>query len=241
MSTLTDLLRLMPEAEVFEAPAVEPESAHAAESWNAESFAQEQIGLLVRQVFFRGCAKSVRHVVFSAVDEGSYIAEICMDVAKALAAQVPGSVCVIEANAHHPELEFVFGEKRPKPLPSDGFGFLRSSSQHISGGLWLAPGHLLFGNTETGKSPSWIERRLSDFRLEFDYTVLHAPPAGKYGEATWLGRLSDGVALVVEANSTRKVAAQKTKERLQAANARLLGTVLSERRFPIPEEIYRRL
>jgi hypothetical protein len=28
---------------------------------------------------------------------------------------------------------------------------------------------------------------------------------------------------------------------LQAANARLLGTVLSERTFPIPERIYRKL
>jgi Mrp family chromosome partitioning ATPase len=47
--------------------------------------------------------------------------------------------------------------------------------------------------------------------------------------------------LVVQANSTRRVTAQKVKEKLQAANARLLGTVLSERTFPIPETIYKKL
>jgi len=47
--------------------------------------------------------------------------------------------------------------------------------------------------------------------------------------------------LVVEANSTRRVAAQKVKERLHAANARLLGTVLSGRTFPIPDMIYKKL
>ena len=31
------------------------------------------------------------------------------------------------------------------------------------------------------------------------------------------------------------------QEKLQAANARLLGTVLSERTFPIPETIYKKL
>ena len=56
-----------------------------------------------------------------------------------------------------------------------------------------------------------------------------------------MGGLCDGIVLVVEANSTRRVAAQKVKERLHAANARLLGAVLSDRTFPIPEAIYRKL
>jgi Mrp family chromosome partitioning ATPase len=56
-----------------------------------------------------------------------------------------------------------------------------------------------------------------------------------------MGRLKDGVALVIEAHRTRRVKAQKAKEILQAANLKVLGTVLSERTFPIPEAIYRNL
>jgi len=56
-----------------------------------------------------------------------------------------------------------------------------------------------------------------------------------------LGYLSDGVILVLEANSTRRAAAQRAVQVLHATNARLLGSVLSGRTFPIPEEIYRRL
>jgi hypothetical protein len=139
-------------------------------------------------------------------------------------------------------LENIFGDKnRETAAWKDGFGFLRSGSQHIGSNLWLAPLRLLFGSNGNGKSNTWLERRLSDFRLEFDYTVLHAPPAGRCGEGALLAHLSDGVALVLEANSTRRAAALKAKETLQAANARVLGTVLSERTFPIPEGIYRRL
>jgi hypothetical protein len=35
--------------------------------------------------------------------------------------------------------------------------------------------------------------------------------------------------------------ARKIKETLEGAQVRILGTVLSDRVFPIPEEIYRRL
>jgi hypothetical protein len=53
--------------------------------------------------------------------------------------------------------------------------------------------------------------------------------------------LNDGVALVIQADRTRRVTAQKAKEILQAANVKVLSTALSERTFPIPEAIYRNL
>ncbi len=246
MSTLLDLFQPALEPEIFEVP--EPGAAAAAavappvgKSWDAIRFAEEQMHLLVRQLFFPGVRKPARHVAFSAVDENTYIAAICMEVGKILSAQVSGSVCVIEANPHNPELEGVFGLGDRPVSARDGLGSLRSSAQRISGKLWLAPLRLLLGGMGSYPSAPWLERRLSDFRLEFDYTVLHAPAAGSYSETALLGHLSDGVALVLEANVTRRAAAQKAKERLQVANARVLGTVLSERTFPIPEGIYKRL
>jgi len=217
-------------------------AAHEARGWNRDRFAQEQIRNLVRQVFFSGSAKASRHVVFCAVDESTYVAEICVDAAKTLAAQVQASVCVIEANSQTPDLEKVYGGgHEASGSGREGPGFLRNSSLHLSDGLWLAPRHLLMGQTNDGRSPLWLERRLSDFRLEFDYTLLHAPPVTRQSDAILLSRICDGVVLVLEADGTRRAAAHKAKESLISANARLLGVVLSERTFPIPEELYRRL
>jgi hypothetical protein len=241
MSTFLDLLQPALEPEIFEVPGPEPAAIPGGAPWNSARFAEEQMRVLVRQVFFPGWPKPARHVAFSAVDENTYVAEICMEVGKILSAQVSGSVCVIEANPHNPELENIFGRGDRTVSARDGLGSLRNSSQHVSGKLWLAPLRVLLGEMGSYPSASWLERRLSDFRLEFDYTVLHAPAVGPYSEAALLGHLSDGVALVLEANVTRRAAAQKAKEMLQAANARVLGMVLSERTFPIPEGIYKRL
>jgi Mrp family chromosome partitioning ATPase len=65
--------------------------------------------------------------------------------------------------------------------------------------------------------------------------------AGISSEAAVLGQLADGIILVLAAQCTRRAAARKIKETLEASQARILGTVLSGRIFPVPERIYRRL
>jgi Mrp family chromosome partitioning ATPase len=67
------------------------------------------------------------------------------------------------------------------------------------------------------------------------------PPLNQYADAMALGQLTDGVVLVLEANSTRKESALKAIESLRAAQIEVLGAVLNKRTFPIPESVYRRL
>jgi Mrp family chromosome partitioning ATPase len=80
-----------------------------------------------------------------------------------------------------------------------------------------------------------------ELRNEFEYAVIEGPVAAISSEAALLGQLTDGIILVVGAHSTRKATARKIKETLEGAQSRILGTVLSDRRFPIPEKIYSRL
>jgi hypothetical protein len=243
MSTLVDLLQPLRQPAVADVAVLEPEAPPVVSqgSWDQARFAEAQIRSLVRQVFFPGRPKPPHHVVFSAVDETTYVAEICMEVAKELAAQVNGSVCLIEANPQNPELETVFWRNDGSSRFSSDPGSLRSSSQNIDGNLWLAPLKLLLGPNPARPTGDSLARRLSDFRLEFDHTLFHGPPAGRSSEAAFLGHLSDGLVLVLQANSTRRAAALKVKDILQASQTRLLGAVLSERTFPIPQRIYKKL
>jgi len=246
MSNLIDPLQPAPWRKMLRTLALGPspraQAPRGPAPWNPKRFAEEQIRWLVRQLFFPGWPRPARHVVFSAVDPYTKVAEICFEAGRVLSSQISGSVCLIEANAQNPELESRFGEKvLASESGRDGVGSLRNSARRISSKLWLAPLGLLLGENGGGLSDAWLGRRLSDFRLEFDYTLLHAPPAGLDSETAILGRLNDGVALVIEAHRTRRVTAQKAKEILQAANVKVLGTVLSERTFPIPEAVYRRL
>ena len=208
--------------------------------WDPAHFANEQIRRLVRQVFFPGWPKPARHVVFSAVDQDTDVAGICLQVGEILAQHVDGKVGVIETTLEMPEFEDVFGVKSNGSGRRDDFASLRSNSHQISNHLWLVPPTSFWGNEENLTAAS-LECTVREMRLDFDYTVLHASPAGISSEAIALGHMCDGVILVLAAHSTHRVAAQKVKEALQAANVRVLGAILSGRTFPIPESFYKRL
>lgn len=210
-------------------------------AWNCRRFGQEQIRSLVQQVFFSGGARTPRCVVFSGVDQNANVEEICLQVGHVLSAQTSGSVCIVDAI------------RRPLHIKEPGditlqasiqqgqeFDCIRDSALMVSKRLWLVPSDVFF-QTETILSAAWLRGRLDELRLDFDYAIFQTAPIGQCSDGAILGHLCDGVVLMLTANSTRRVAAMKVKDRLFSANARLLGTVLSNRSFPIPEGIYRRL
>jgi len=73
------------------------------------------------------------------------------------------------------------------------------------------------------------------------FVVLDTPALLEAASAVRLCSLADGVILVVESEKTRWEVAEEAKERLQRANANVLGVVLNRRRFHIPEWLYQKL
>lgn len=209
-------------------------------TWDAGSFAEEQIRRLVRQVFFPGWPKPARYVVFAAIEDDVELAGTCLRIGEVLAGYVEGRIAVIETMLKDAEFEEAYGVKgKDIAAGKNGFGSLHSGAYQVSDRLWLVPPTQLCDKQEGGSCS--LGSAVNQIRQEFDYAVLHAPPVGLGGDALELGHLCDGVVMVLKANASRRAAAQKAKEMLQMANARVLGAVLSERTFPIPEGIYRRL
>ena len=86
-----------------------------------------------------------------------------------------------------------------------------------------------------------LNARIEELRQEFPIILMDSPPVNLYSDAISLGQSADGVVLVVSANSTRKEAARRAKQSFENAGARLLGAVLNNRTYPIPQVIYDRL
>jgi hypothetical protein len=204
-----------------------------------DSLLSEQITRLVHQVFFPPSGNLRKQIIFSAVDEGVDVDGICLAVAEALSARVSDKVAIIAAHAWSRDAA-VDPERRRGPERL-GMAGIRGASKQLTGNLWSVPGPVFWGADPHAGSPAWVRARMGELRSEFDYNVLHAPAAGIYSGTSLLGQVSDGLVLVIEANYTRRSAAQKAKEMLHASNVKVLGTVLSGRTFPIPESLYRML
>ena len=189
--------------------------------WNPKDFAREQIRGLVRRVFFASGERPVRQVVFSAAEARIDVASICARVAQALALETRAHVAIADRGPGIPQI----GGSHPQ----------------MAINLWRVPG---IGSGEYGEEVgtglNWLAH-LAALRNEFEYAVIHGPSADTSSEAALLGQLADGIILVLGAHSTRKATARQIKGTLEAAQCRILGTVLSARTFPVPERIYRRL
>lgn len=211
----------------------EEESVPQASGWNPEDFARSQIRVLVRRVFFANVERPVRQVVFSAMDPVTDVKSICRQVGEALAQETAGSVALV---GEHPQM--LRDPETDRSKNPDGSTALRRSATRLQTNLWLVPASEEHGLRGTAVG---LHSYLGAVRREFDYSILEGPPAGESNEATSMAQFADGIILVLSAGSTRRVVARRIKEMLEAAQARVLGTVLTDRVFPIPERIYRRL
>jgi len=188
----------------------------------------EQIQGLVQQVFFRS-ENRVRHVGFTAIEAGVDTTRLCVDVATTLADIGAHDVGLIDAGLQstplHTHLE----------IEPDG----HSEARALGPRLWLVPrwSWLSDGSAQRVWDPSLS--RLRTAAMEFDYSVV------AFDSLSWvtarISQICDGLVLVLTANKTRRLVAAQVREQLRRARVPVLGIVLAERRFPVPERLYRSL
>lgn len=213
--------------------------APAAPVADVDVVGREEMLRLVQQVFLSANGSAPHQVVFCGVDDGTGSSIICARTGRVLAAQTSRPVCVVNANRHSPSLSGLFEVAAATFNIAPGAS-AREQCQMVEENLWLAPASAL-GADNGSASVTDLRARLEALRREFDYVLVDAPPAALHSHTALLGQAADGIVLVLEANATRRIAAKKTKEALEAGSVRLLGTVLNNRTFPVPEKLYRRL
>jgi len=201
--------------------------------------ARTEILRLVHSLFLSGETSAPHQVLFCGVDQGEASGRLCVQAGEVLARELPLPVCVVDAKVRAPSLHRFFHAEGVSRSRSNGSG--RRHARQMDNNLWfLAPEDLL-SNGDSTFGAEQLRSSLREIRKAFAYVLIDAEPVGQQADGAVLGQATDGVVLVLEANATRRVAALSAKEALEAAGVRLLGTVLNNRTFPIPEKLYRKL
>jgi protein-tyrosine kinase len=205
---------------------------------------REELGKLTQRVFLQQGVDAPRVVVFAASESGNGCSSICACAAELLAGQVTGTVCLVDANLRKPGLHQQFGVENHDGLADalQGNEPILNFAHTISfSNLWLiscgssAEAALPLLNTDR------MRHRISELRSRADYVLIDASALNESSEATSLAAAADGLVLVLKANSSRREKLRQEVHDLQAAHVRVLGAVLNQRTFPIPEAIYNRL
>jgi len=215
----------------------EPDTAHAFRSFRT-AFANQQLTNLAQAVYLSQDVGGLHQVVLCGVDEENASSQICLALGRILAQCSGKPICLVDANKRTSRLSQLLNKDRLAAVPASS----REQVAKVEKGLWFTSmaGHD-FSPADSAATPDQIKKCLDHLRDSFAFVLIDAPGVNTRGDAAILGQLSNGVILVIEANSTRKASALRAKKTLLDMNIRLLGCVLNNRTFPIPERLYRRL
>jgi capsular exopolysaccharide synthesis family protein len=200
---------------------------------------------LVQRIFLQPSQHPPRMVVLASIDHGDGCSLIAASAAEALAATAPkSSVCLVDANFRSPALPSLLGTTNYYGLTdalSEQCGIRYFVKPVCNETVWLLSSGPIAAASPGLLSTERMRERCAELRREFDFVIIDAPPIARYADAIPLAKLSDGVVLVLAAESTRREAARAAVVNLRSERIQVLGAVLNKRTFPIPEMIYNRL
>ena len=210
----------------------------SAPSRNLSAVAQREIAKLVQQFVWLGETDNLV-VAFTSAEAQESTSLVVAASADMLAAITASSVCAVDTNVWSPKLHSHFGvanrsgltELLTEPKP------VSECASRVLQNLWL----ISAGETRDQRSlmrSEQMRNRLLELRQQFRYVLLSAPAVEECVDSLPLGRLADWVVLVLEANKTRRDAAQRAKQILETSGARVLGAVLNNCKSPALETPY---
>lgn len=183
---------------------------------------------LVRRVFCSSVVPGPTRIFFAAAGNETDISGFCERIGRTLAEISGGTVALVSGDSTLADLAPV--KKRSRGTRS--VEFWHSAAIQLTDKLWRLPTGLFQAEFENGVGVGHAE-------LPFDFAIFGSTVND--GVAPLFCKACDGAVLVLTANQTRKEAAIRAKEVLCNWNVKLLGAVLDNRTFPVPQSIYRLL
>ena len=105
---------------------------------------------------------------------------------------------------------------------------------------FLAAGSVPHNPVELLSSPR-LKDILSDLRVRFDQIIIDTPPLIPVTDPGIIGTVTDGMLLVIQAGRTQRGVINRATELLNQAQVKILGHVLTNVEYHLPEYIYRYL
>jgi Mrp family chromosome partitioning ATPase len=180
---------------------------------------------LREKLLVAGGGKPLKTLVFAGCEGSGGSSEVVRDFAGALASS---GLNVLFVDSEGPEdaldLADAVGRRRSLSASSWGKGKLTVVRSPVA----RADKERLLGSPEFA---SWLDVQHG----MYDYVLLDAPPLLQSADATLLGRLCDGVVIMVQAEVTPRQALLEAREQLERAGVNVVGVVLNGVRNPIPK------
>ena len=183
-------------------------------------------------------------ILFTSSVHGEGTSTLCAQIAFSLAKVCPGKILLLDCNSVHPNIHNFYKIKSEPGLTDilikdlDWRKVIRNTTLKnyfvMTYGTQVKEPLSLIGSDK-------MKSLLDKLKAEFSYVILDTPPVLGSGEVELLLPWVEGVVLVIKAHQTRREVVTRALDRLSMGNAELLGAILNQQEFVIPQFIYQRL
>jgi polysaccharide biosynthesis transport protein len=184
---------------------------------------------------------SVKTAMFTGVEAGNGAKWIAACTAEVLSQSTSGRVCLLDADLSLPTLHRYFSVANETGLAAvlERACSIPRATKCVGENLWLLPAGMKPLNWQ--RIAAMFQESIVELLGSFDYLVICGPDSSHQADLAVVGAATEGAVLVLDAQSTRRVAAQQAKLALQAAKIRILGSVFNNQNFPVPDFLSSRL
>jgi capsular exopolysaccharide synthesis family protein len=191
-----------------------------------------------------GTEREIKTILVLASVHGEGTSSVCSQFARSMVQSDEGKILLVDANLRTPGLHQIFGLERDGGLVEMLEGKIPAGQairETAQAGLFVVTAGAPTEDAPRLLGSSRLKTMLAQWRKEYSLVIFDSSPALAYADAVVLGRLFDGVILVVQAGKTRWEVIRRAREILKNAKAEILGVVLNRRQYVIPRRVYRRL
>ena len=198
---------------------------------------------LLATMVFRSQPTSPRILMFIGAGSGVKTTSVCLMFAQFLSERLGQKILLCDANFTDRDLSGTFGSKT-SPGVTDvlaGNADISETTHVFSKNLDMLPAGKDSLLPATLLSISDNMRNGMEKLLEgYDLVLLDASPLPG-PESFNLAKIVDGIVVVAQAEKTRREVLRTTREQLDLVGAKLVGSILNQRKFHIPIWLYRYL
>ena len=151
---------------------------------------------------------------------------------------------MVDANLRSPRLHEFFG------VPNEmGLADVLNGSQDLASAVarigdekfFLLPSGVTSTTPGALITVTRFSRFLAEARKRYALVLIDAPPIIPFAETPLIAGIADGLVLIIESERTKREIVNRAKMTVLEAGGRVIGVVLNQRRYVIPEFLYRYL
>lgn len=197
---------------------------------------------LVHQIYMLMKDKKLKTILFTSAAHEEGAAAIVESLGRHFSDIAKDKVLLIDANLRAPSLHLAFNLSSEPGLAEvlEGKATLDKAVQQSEGISVLASGKVTL-NPITLLDSSMMTELFTQIKQKYGVVLINCSDLRSYRDAVDLALNADGVVLVISEGKTRRPVVKEVISPLYREKVNILGVVLTNRKFLIPEKIYNKL